>query len=659
MATDQGAYLTVDDGQTVLGFDNMAIGQYYAIGVDMRDPYWVIGGLQDNGIWMGPSNSRERRGILNMHNTWVAEGDGFHSQIDPTDWRTVYTVNHVGFIARQNIETREHVYITPTPETIVNFDDYADPDDPEIPIRYTIAPGEHWFFRERPERPLLPPQFRFNWNSPLIISPNNPRTLYFGGNHLFKSVDRGDTWRIISPDLTINDPELRNPSDQGGLTNSVTGGENHFTIISIAESPVNEAVLWVGTDDGNVQMSRDGGATWTNVRGNVPGIPEKIWVSRVEASHHAEGTAYVTFDNHRYDDMRPYVYKTTDFGATWSDISSDLPGFGSVYVIEEDPVNPNLLFVGTELAVFATVHGGRSWGRLRSNLPSVAAYDMVIHPRDADLVLGTHGRSIWILDDITPLQQLTDEVLASDLHLFKSREATKWVRIDLGRKQPSFLFRGENPPYGALINFYLGAEPAEGTGVSLVVEEFAGDRRANVPVDPGAGINRARWDFTFPATLAERQEFAARMSRVIDELEARVEKPELLSQLPEIRAELEAIDLDAPQGCERRGRLFAGGGDGQGAGSGQGARPGGRLPNICDQLNSVRRALVDSFAIYAGGRPFFGPKIENTVAPAGEYKVVLTLGENVVESKLTVREDPLVSLNRLREIGMLRPRMRH
>ncbi len=635
-ATDQGAYLTVDDGQTVLGFDNMAIGQYYAIGVDMRDPYWVIGGLQDNGIWMGPSNSREQRGILNMHNTWVAEGDGFHSQIDPTDWRTVYTVNHVGFLARQNIETRQHAFITPTPETIVNFDDYADPDYPETSIRYTISPGEHWFFRERPERPVLPPQFRFNWSSPLIISPHNPRTLYFGGNHLFKSIDRGDTWRIISLDLTTNDPELRNPSDQGGLTNSVTGGENHFTIITIAESPVSPMVLWVGTDDGNVQVSSDRGASWTNVRGNIPDIPEKIWVSRVEASHHAEGTAYVTFDNHRYDDMRPYVFKTTDFGASWIDISANLPEGGSVYVIKEDQVNPNLLFVGTEFAVFATLDGGETWGRLRANLPSVAAYDLVIHPRDADLVVGTHGRSIWILDDITPLQQLTDEVLASDVFLFESREATKWVRVNLGRKQPNFLFRGENPPYGALINFYLSAAPAEDDEVSLVVEELDGDRRANVRVDASAGINRARWAFTFPATLAEREKFAARMRWVIDKLETRVQKPELLAKLPEIRARLEAIELDTPQGCERAGRGF---------GSGQGGRSGAGQPNVCDQLNTVRRALAGDFAVYAGGQPFFGPKIENTIAPAGEYRILLTVGDTRVEGSLVVRDDPLVSAN--------------
>ena len=205
LATDQGARLSVDGGVTWLNFNNMAIGQYYAIGVDMRDPYFVLGGLQDCALWLTPSNSREVRGILNMHSTWVAEGDGFHSQIDPKDWETIYTVNHVGFLARQNIVTREYKYITPTPETITNFKDFVNYNYDETPNIYTIDPGEHWFFGERAERPLLPPQFRFNWSSPFIISANDSRTVYFGSNHLFKSNDRGDSWKIISSDLTTND----------------------------------------------------------------------------------------------------------------------------------------------------------------------------------------------------------------------------------------------------------------------------------------------------------------------------------------------------------------------------------------------------------------------------------------------------------------------
>ncbi|MGD8330763.1 MAG: hypothetical protein PVJ49_15135, partial [Acidobacteriota bacterium] len=412
-ATDQGAYLTVDDGQTVLGLDNMAIGQYYKVGVDMRDPYWVGGGLQDNALWIGPSNSRETLGILNMHNTWLGEGDGFALLVDPTDYRTVYLVNHVGFAMRINFETREPKFITPTPETVVNFADYSDPGFPESPIVYTIDPGEHWFRYGQPQRPLLPAQFRFNWNSPLTMSPSNPRTLYFGGNYLFKSIDRGDTWRIISPDLTTNDPELRNPSGQGGLTVEVTGGENHFTIFTVRESPLDPALVWAGTDDGNVQITRDGGASWSNVRDNLPGMSGEFWVNRVEPSHHQVGRAYVTIDNHRLDDMDPHVFVTDDFGATFRDITGNLPdGIGS-YVTIEDPVNPNLLFVGTELGVYASITGGNDWFKLSTNMPNVAARDLLIHPRDGDLIAGTHGRSIWILDDLSPLRQMTAEVQAS------------------------------------------------------------------------------------------------------------------------------------------------------------------------------------------------------------------------------------------------------
>ena len=345
LATDQGSRLSIDGGNTWLSHNNMAIGQYYAIGVDMRDPYYVGGGLQDNGLWMTPSNSKEYRGILNMHSTWIAEGDGFHTQIDPNNWKTVYTVNHVGFVARQNIETREYTFITPTPETIKNFNEFVDYDYDETRNKYTIDPGEHWFFRERPDRTLLPPQFRFNWSSPFIISSHNSKKVLFGSNYLFQSYDRGDTWNIISPDLTTNDKKLRNTSNGGGLTNSNTGGENHFTIITISDTPIDTTIIWAGTDDGNVQITKNNGENWENVKLNIKGVPKKIWVSRIEASKHVKKRAYVTFDNHRFDDNNPYVYITEDYGETWKNITSNLPKNYSVYVIKEDPINPNLLLL--------------------------------------------------------------------------------------------------------------------------------------------------------------------------------------------------------------------------------------------------------------------------------------------------------------------------
>ncbi|MBK8489510.1 MAG: hypothetical protein IPL49_01075 [Saprospirales bacterium] len=604
LATDQGLRLSVDGGETILSFNNMAIGQYYAIGTDMRDPYWVIGGLQDNGLWIGPSNSRERRGILNEHFTWVGEGDGFHAQVDPTDWRTLYIVNHVGFANRVNLETREYQYITPTPETTVNFADYFDPDFPETPIQYTIQPGEHWFYWEFKDRPLLTPQFRFNWSSPLVLSPNNPRTLYFAGNYLFKSVDRGDTWRLISPDLTGNDPQHRNPSKSGFLTNSVTGGENHYTIVTVAESPINEAVVWAGTDDGFLHVSKNGGATWAEVGQHIPGLPGRIWVSRVEPSHFEEGRCYITLDHHRNDDMKPYVFVTEDFGATWKELTSNLPPDFSTYVVREDPVNPNLLFVGTEEAVHFSWDRGRIWYELMGNMPTVAIHDLVIHPRDGDLIAGTHGRSLWILDDLSPLRQLDREVLIQPLHLFQSRTATKWQSINTGRKQPYFEFRGANPRYGACIQFYLQATPADSVWIS-VSDPFTGHEvRWKAPAHQG--INRCYWDFEFPPSLESREAMWNHLGEVIETLQDRVKDQALQDTLSVLETNWNI------------------------------------KPHDPKTLNELRKKLVDHFAGYAAGRPLFGEKLENWVAPAGRYRVKVEANGRQEEGWLEVREDPLV-----------------
>lgn len=602
LATDQGARLTVDGGKNFLSFNNMAIGQYYAIGVDMRDPYFIIGGLQDNGLWLTPSNSREWRGILNEHSTWVAEGDGFHAQIDPVNWRTLYTVNHVGFAMRQNVVTREHTYITPTPETIVNFNDYFDPSFPETPIRYTIDPGEHWFYYENVQRPLLPPQFRFNWNSPLVLSPNHPQTVYFGGNYLFKSTDRGDTWRIISPDLTGNDPALRNTSNGGGLTRSNTGGENHFTIVTIAESPLNDQLIWAGTDDGKVQLTRDGGKTWTNLKPNIANIPAKIWVSRVEASHFYEGTAYVSFDNHRYDDNKPYVFKTSDYGKTWQNIAGNLPDKYSVYVVREDNINPRLLFIGSEEGVFTTIDGGNSWHKMGTNLPTVAVRDLIIHPRDGDLIAGTHGRSLWIMDDISALRQMSDEVSRQNIYLFTNKVATNWITINTGRKQPAFEFRGENPYNGAVIDFYVGQVTAD--SLTLKIVDVKGGHKQIIKVPAKPGINRAHWDLYLPYNQPEIATYKHHLDQVIAELEIRVKDIELRNKLKPIRQQLaESTTIEA--------------------------------------LNDIRYTIVKDFNGYTGGKLFFGKKRMPKKAMAGTYKVIITDGQQEAAGTVILRDDPL------------------
>ena len=597
LATDQGSRLSVDGGRTWLSHNNMAIGQYYAIGVDMRDPYYVGGGLQDNGLWMTPSNSREYRGILNMHSTWIAEGDGFHTQIDPEDWRTVYTVNHVGFVARQNIETREYTFITPTPETISNFSEYVEYDYDETRNRYTIDPGEHWFFRERPDRPLLPPQFRFNWSSPFIISSNNSKRVFFGSNHLFKSDDRGDNWKIISPDLTTNDKSLRNTSDGGGLTNSNTGGENHFTIITISDTPIDKDVIWVGTDDGNVQVTIDNGDTWDNVRPNIVGVPQKTWVSRVEASKHKKGRAYVSFDNHRFDDNKPYVFMTDDYGKSWKNITSDLPKDYSVYVIKEDYIDENLLFVGTEKSVYFTINQGKIWEKLGSNLPSVAIHDLVIHPRDGDLIAGTHGKSIWILDDISPLRNLN----FNSNKIIPSRESTKWIKINTGRKQPYFEFRGENPPYGAIINFYSKTE-IKG---KITITNSSESNLYKRDISLNNGLNRFIWPFELDRNSDELINYKTKFLNLVDELKDVVIDKKNLKQ----------YDF--------------------------------KNLNSFDEINKLRKSFLDDYGMYANGKKIFGDKLyESYVVKPGKYKLFLELenGESFSEI-ISVREDPLKTSN--------------
>lgn len=604
LGTDQGLRLSVDGGQTMLSFNNMAIGQYYAIGADLRDPYWVGGGLQDNGLWIGPSNSREWRGILNEHNTWVGEGDGFHFQVDPTDWRTLYLVNHVGFAARVNLETREHTYITPSPQTITNYLDYFDPSYPDSSIRYTIEPGEHWFYYEFTDRIKLPAQFRFNWSSPLVLSPHHPQTVYFGGNHLFRSRDRGESWQIISPDLTTNRADRRNPSHSGYLTHDVTGGENHCTIVTVAESPLNERVLWVGTDDGLVQVSKDGGHTWAEVGQNMAGLNQRIWVSRVEPSRVSEGRCYLTLDNHRQDDMKPYVLVTEDYGLSWTSITADLPANYSCYVVREDPVNPNLLFVGTETAVFFSTNRGKNWQELMSGMPTVAIYDLLIHPREGDLIAGTHGRSIWILDDLSPLRQWHDSLHNQALHVFESPVATQWQVFNTGRKQPYFEFRGDNPRPGALIQFWL---PLKSTldSVEIRVEQPNGQRAAwKVGAHPG--INRTYWDFQLEAAQQSYQENLLVLKAGLSALETKVLSGPPADSLRQLRKEVDQLG-----------------------------------PTDVEAYEQTRERVVEQFGTY--GYPLGGRVQRTQLAPAGEYKLTVSAGGLSVSNRLRVRKDPLLS----------------
>jgi len=505
VSNDKGAYVTYDDGETFIMFDNMDVGQFYAVTADMRDPYYVYGGLQDNGNWGGPSNSRDYNGILTDHWFKFHSGDGFHTTVDPNDWRTVYTESQGGNIRRLDAVFRQvGTGITPDRQSVLNVDEFL-PEQEE-------SEDEQQAFGGFGGNGLPREEFRFNWSTPLILSPHRSSTLYYGGNHVFKSTDRGDTWRIISPDLSYNDPETTDP-ESGGLTRDVTGAETHATVITIAESPIQPGVLWAGTDDGRVQLTRDDGDEWTDMRPNISGVPRGLWVSRVAASHFAEGRAYVTFDGHRSDNFDAWVFRTDDFGATWTNIGAGLPD-KPVYVIVEDDRNPDLLFVGNELGVWATVDGGRRWTRLDNGLPTVPVYDLIVHPRDGDLIAATHGRSVWILDDISALQQLDTEVLASDAWLFDSKVATQWRGISRGATRGHKLFMGRNPltiqqrdpgnspselSNSAALHFWV----RDAGEVTLTVSEVDGEQQFETTIDAHAGINRYFWPMRFSRSEAD------------------------------------------------------------------------------------------------------------------------------------------------------------
>ncbi len=462
---DGGIDISYDGGKTWLPVQTMDLAEVYQVGYDMRRPYYVYCGLQDNGSWGGPSATFDVAGIANDDWVSIGGGDGFFTQADPADPNIVYSNSQMNGLTRYDWRVFKNKAIRPT-------------------AGFTAPP------------------FRFNWNSPIHISPHDSNTVYTGGHVLFKSPDRGITWEIISPDLTTDDPEKQ--KDSGGpITPDNSGAESHCTITTIAESPLERGLIWCGTDDGNVQLTRDGGKAWTNVIGGLKGLPRNTWCSRVEASHFAAGTAYAAFDGHRTDDYATYLYKTADFGKTWTSIKGNLP-FGWVHVVREDPKNGNLLFVGTEFAIFASLDGGLSWFSLKNDLPTVAVHDIAIHPRENDLIIGTHGRGVFILDNISFLQEMTPEVLGSPVHLFAARPATAYYQ---SAKRESFTkpaYAARNPMYGLAVAAYFQAKPKEMPRVSIL------DSR-NEPIfqfDFGIkeGIQRDYWNLqTVPKTKEGRR----------------------------------------------------------------------------------------------------------------------------------------------------------
>ena len=470
VGNDGGVASSWDAAESWRHHNNLAVGQFYEIGTDMRDPYWVCGGLQDNSSWCAPTNSGDVYGIDNGDWVDVSGGDGFYNEIDPSDWRWIYTESQGGNVVRRNAATGESVGIRP---------DYRGEDDDAA--------------------------YEWNWNTPIAVSTHTPGTVYVGNQHVMRTRDRGQSWEQVSPDLTrgIDRDTLTifdRPLSQSHLSRH-DGISSYGNLTTISESPVSADVIWAGTDDGNVQVTRDGGATWTNVVDNVDGLPGRRYVSRIEASHHAAGRAYLTFDGHHDDDLSPYVYVTEDYGASWDRIANGLP-MHSINVVREHPETESLLFVGNEIGVYVSFDRGGSWRRLKGDLPTVPVDDIVIQPRENDLVLGTHGRSIWILDDIGWLQTTSEATVASTATLHPVRRSTIWSRLGNWPFWGDIYF-GENPQDGALIRYTLGDE-IDADAVRLVIRDAAGAQVRALEGATDAGMHTVVWDFNHDAPY-ERQ----------------------------------------------------------------------------------------------------------------------------------------------------------
>ncbi len=492
LGTDGGLYASYDRGENWDFMPNLPVMQFYTVSVDEREPfYYVYGGTQDNNSFGGPSGTRNVDGIVNDDWFMTVPGDGFHVRIDPEEPHIVYTESQYGRLVRFDTRTGERRLIQPQPPA-----------------------GE---------------KYRWNWSSPILISRHDSRTLYFAANKVFRSPNRGDSWEVVSADLTrrLDQYELplqgkHWPRESIGLHQ---GTSDYGNITTVSESALERGRLVAGTDDGQISVTSDDGESWTTVN-TFLGVPDQTRVSRVVLSRATPGTIYAVFDAHKDNDFRPYVVKSNDFGATWSNITGNLPEHGSTRVIVEHPRNPDLLVVGTELSVFVSVTGGGEWVELKNNLPTVPVHDMVIQARENDLVLGTHGRGFWILDDMSILDELTPDVLVTEAHLARVRPTTQMHRIDRGRgSQGQRYFTAKNPPDGAIITYYVNPKTMADTDTSTN-GALSESHSPNVQVDivdaegnlvrrleprqgeEGTGVQRLVWDLRHALSFEPSEEEA-------------------------------------------------------------------------------------------------------------------------------------------------------
>ncbi|MCZ6520711.1 MAG: hypothetical protein O6848_04380 [Bacteroidetes bacterium] len=461
IGTDGGVYRSYDGGTSMSFVENLPLSQFYHVSVDDAEPYNVYGGLQDNGSWWGPSSSPG--GVEARDWNPIGVGDGFRVLKHPTKNIIYSEMQGAINVWRYDVDRNQTKTIQPLP-----------------------VAGD--------------PKLRFNWNAPMAISKAQPDRFYMGSQFLHMSEDMGNTWLKISPDLTTNDASKQNQEESGGLSTDNSGAENHTTIFTIAESPLNEKIIWVGTDDGNVQVTRDGGSTWTNTMANIPDLPANTWCYHIEASVHAEGTAYAVFDGHSSGDMKAYAYKTTDFGASWkSIISEDVYGF--VRSIQEDYEQENLLFLGTEFGLYVTIDGGANWNRFTRNMPATAVHFIELQEKSSDLVLATHGRGIIIIDDISPLRQLNQTVLQKDVHFFDSEPTIMLEESTIGGGgfgSSMTQFVGANKSKSARITYYLKKRHTFGK-MAMEIQDINGNKIMDLGAGKSKGINIVTWNYVYKA----------------------------------------------------------------------------------------------------------------------------------------------------------------
>ncbi len=483
-ASDGAMAISYDKGHTWLLVTSLPVSQYYRVRVDLAKPFNIYGGLQDNGSWIGPSATYRSEGILNEDWSRLGGGDGFLNIVDPDEPNQVYVESQYLGLTRVNMETNEKRYIRPGNttgwiESRRNWDVWSTGEDFPF-LGEELTPG--------------------NWDGPFVISPHDARVIYAGTNELWRTTDRGQSWTslgnlttgVVRSELTIMG---QTPT---ATTTSLDDGIPFYpTLTAIEESPRRKGLLYAGTDDGNVAVSRDGGQSWTQVADRFPGLPASTWINGIEASRFDADTVYVAITNYRNDDYANYLYKSADGGNSWTSIVGDMPARRVVRTLREDPRNPDVLYTGTEFGLFVTFDGGAHWSELQNNMPTLAFNDLVIHPRDNDLVLGTHGRGIWILDNVNALQELTADVLANDAHVF-TMEPAEMIRYANVKAQPGdMVFKGKNPPDGAIIDYYLREEAAEGS-VELTIHDASGTEVRSLEPTRDKGINRVVWDMRHP-----------------------------------------------------------------------------------------------------------------------------------------------------------------